>query len=671
MRRIFILFTSMVLVVTSCVRYQEPQTDKDKPSEDLVLDFAFETRTERTITVTAIIELGKGAAGVLFIVFVENPYGEEGERNSEILPIYQGYTEASGKLTIPINIPNSTERIYVLPEYAGFGPMLDFSTKDFGESLSLDFKGTQLPEGTKTKAATKASVAPRDAIKKGVNYNFYTYYTESEYNAADGVLDSGCELVSYEALSTEFKSMVNDWFPESGFNYSSELTTDSDLYIASDDTEVWLTYIGDGGYSNNNPNIWNSLYFYTYTDATKPNATYFEPGLIAKTNAIQLTAAFINTYPDKTASGTKVQLLYWNGTKYVSSFPVGTYIGFALVNFGYKKSNGTVGFNIERGKEKFTTHTLNTDGQIHGIFQWSDLYQCFVLGMENYNVKDADFNDLLLKITTSKKADLAVERPTPNVSAPEYSYAGTVAYEDTWPDKGDYDMNDFVTDYQYDLIKVAGTNTISGIRVTFHPLAAGASQVNGFGVQIPILTTNIASVTGGTLEDGQTLATTIVYDDVKSAFGGVEGFVNTVHGKPVISASTAVIEYTFVTPLNEKNVYFSGINPFLYKAEDRGREIHLVNYAPTLKANMNTFGTLYDKSVPSSGVYYRMDNTFPWAVDIAKSHLTVWKYPREKINIKDTYTHFGGWVDNPQIVWYDATVADNIVPENIFVNVEE
>lgn len=666
-RNFIILLALAIMFVTSCVPYQ-PIDNPEEPDPTLDLNFKFETRSDRTINITAFNETGTKAGGVLFSIFTENPYISDGSRDLTTKPIYQGYTEADGTLTITFDMPNSSDRVYIVPEFAGFGPMLDFSTKDFEESLSLVFKGIQQP-GTKA-PITKAAVAPRESIKKGNNFSFYTYYRDSEYNPADGVLSPG-ELVSYEEISTDFKSMVHDWYPEEGLNYEA-FSEDSDLYITEDNTEVWVTYLGDGGFSNANRNSWSSLYFYTYTSATKPTRTFLYPGYIAKTDELHMTAALINTCPEKTVVGTKVQLMYWDGTQFVSSFPAGTYIGFTMVKDGYKKSNGTIGFNIQDGMDRSSTAALNRDGLIHGVFHWSDLYRCFVLGMEYNNSKDADFNDVVVKITTSKVAKLDKEYPLPSVPVPEYSYMGTIAFEDTWPDKGDYDMNDFVADYQYDLIKVPGTNNISGMRVSIHPLAAGASQINGFGVQIPILVTNISNVSGGSLEDGQTLATTIVYDDVKSAFVGAgEGFVNTVNGQPILPSSTSVIEYTFVSPINERNVSFNGINPFLFKAEDRSREIHLVNYAPTLKANMNSFGTLYDKSVPTSGIYYRMDNTFPWAIDISKSKEPLWIYPIEKVGINKTYLKFGDWVTNPTSVWYDATIETNVDANYLFRRISE
>ncbi|MDD4669670.1 MAG: LruC domain-containing protein [Bacteroidales bacterium] len=654
----------LIMAVTSCVTYQPNKEDQKENPEDLDLNFAFETRTTKTISITAINEVGKAVEGALFSVFTDNPYDDAGNRLKNPAPIYQGYTEAGGKLSIPMEVPNSTEEIYIVPELAGYGSMLSFPSDKIDDVLSLEFKGLQ---ATQTKGmSAKSTIAPRESIKKGNNYNFFTYYKDSEYSPSDGTLQSS-ELVSFEELSTPFKTMVNDWFPEGGANYATD-SGDSDLHIVEDGTQVWVTYIGDGGFSNGigNANVWNSLYFYTYTDATKPAGTFFAPDNLAKTDAIHLTNVFPNLHPNKTVTGTKVQLLYWNGSQYVSEFPAGTYVGFMFVNFGFKKKTGEIGFTMQPGYDRSSTAALNSDKVSHGIFHWSEQFMCFVLGMENNNTKDADFNDALVRISTSKYAKLDREYPTPDAVAPKSSYSGTLAFEDTWPDKGDYDMNDFVTDYTYTFIKNTGTNNIAAVELAFQPKAVGASRNNGFGVQIPILVTNVASVTGSSLEGGQTLATVIIFDDVRIPFGGRQGFINTVKGEPRVPAAIATITITFNTPLDERDLSFKGVNPFLFTTDNRSNEIHLVDYPPTLKANMKAFGTQYDKSVPSNGVYYRMDNTFPWAVDLASSQSSLWRYPIEKISINNTYTKFGEWINNPRSVWYNAKILENIVKDNIY-----
>ena len=50
-------------------------------------------------------------------------------------------------------------------------------------------------------------------------------------------------------------------------------------------------------------------------------------------------------------------------------------------------------------------------------------------------------------------------------------------------------------------------------------------------------------------------------------------------------------------------------NPFIFveSDKDRGREVHLVKYPPTDKADFGLFGTGSDASRPDEGLYYVMN----------------------------------------------------------------
>ncbi|MDZ7777488.1 MAG: LruC domain-containing protein [Bacteroidales bacterium] len=59
-------------------------------------------------------------------------------------------------------------------------------------------------------------------------------------------------------------------------------------------------------------------------------------------------------------------------------------------------------------------------------------------------------------------------------------FQGTLAYEDLWPGKGDYDFNDLVIDYEFEITK-NNQEIVQDITATFTIKAFGASQHNGFG----------------------------------------------------------------------------------------------------------------------------------------------------------------------------------------------
>jgi hypothetical protein len=109
---------------------------------------------------------------------------------------------------------------------------------------------------------------------------------------------------------------------------------------------------------------------------------------------------------------------------------------------------------------------------------------------------------------------------------PSENQTGTLAFEDLWPGQGDYDFNDMVVDYRMKTVTNAANDVVE-LFGQFTLRAAGASFHNGFGFQLDgIQPDKIQSVSGNFLSDasiysiapnglenGQTYATCIVFDD--------------------------------------------------------------------------------------------------------------------------------------------------------------
>ncbi|MDZ7777449.1 MAG: LruC domain-containing protein [Bacteroidales bacterium] len=92
------------------------------------------------------------------------------------------------------------------------------------------------------------------------------------------------------------------------------------------------------------------------------------------------------------------------------------------------------------------------------------------------------------------------DRAFNNYTPSENSYA-TLAYEDLWPSKGDYDFNDLVIDYRFNQITNAD-NLVVDLEASFVVQAIGAGFQNGFAFQLPVTPSMIQSVQGQVLESG-------------------------------------------------------------------------------------------------------------------------------------------------------------------------
>lgn len=246
--------------------------------------------------------------------------------------------------------------------------------------------------------------------------------------------------------------------------------------------------------------------------------------------------------------------------------------------------------------------------------------------------------------------------------------AGTLAFEDLWPSKGDYDFNDLVVDYQCQIV-TDSKNEIVEIKASFTTRAIGAGFHNAFALQLDnipaasvIRVTNSLknAVSGSTfkimsngVEAGQKYATVVIFDNAYKVLphaGTVTG-VNTTIGAPYVTPTKVDVVITLKE--NGKSVGdaikflewpIRNINLFIVAKADQGRgiEIHLPDYQPTDLADRSLFGTGNDASIPESSVTYRSVDHLPWALDLPVS----FAYPIEKSDIVKAYLMFGPWAES-------------------------
>lgn len=678
----------------SCVDNERNLSEEKESGNDLDLTFDFHLKSKKSLTITAENLSGKLAAGVPFNVYVENPY-TDGDRLKDVKPVFTGITDASGSITADMLLPNEVKTIYVSTTYPGYGAM---QTCEAANSASLAFGGVNpfVIKETETRGGSEnnGEITRKSKIcYPGTDnpYQLYTYYAQGIHaTLASGLFKDGVsvdpELFSAEDI-TKISTVVNNMFPErvavSDEKYfSADYCTDLQITepVVNDGgvyqgTEIWVTFLGDGGFSDGNWNIFNALCYYTYDSAK---------GVTAQDAAgIRKTMLFPNTNVAKLSSvhapvvGAKIQLMYWDEARqlYTNIFPAGVSIGWVMVA-AQPGQNGAGDAMKNLGNYRFSTPVLNSNSAMpypgaytNGIARWSEDAGCNIVGLDYRLHKDPnefndmDYNDILIKVESNPMIKPKDEIPVPPVEDTAYKYSvfGTLAFEDNWPSKGDYDFNDFVTDYTYTIVKKTDaegqlTNEVSAIELTFTPRAQGAVYTSGFGIQLPIATSNVdvSAMSGGILESANTQATVIVYDDIRqSAFNSVSGgFVNTVVGGNTAPGVPVKVRIPLKQAIADTGNLFSEFNPFIY-VSNRGKEIHLTDMPPTDKVDMKWFGLNSDRSDPEHGVYYRMDNEFPWVLDIPRlrENTDAWIYPVENKEITLAYPKYESWLKDHSILW--------------------
>ncbi|OQX76512.1 MAG: hypothetical protein B6D64_09710 [Bacteroidetes bacterium 4484_276] len=244
----------------------------------------------------------------------------------------------------------------------------------------------------------------------------------------------------------------------------------------------------------------------------------------------------------------------------------------------------------------------------------------------------------------------------------------TWAFEDLWPDMGDYDMNDLVMGYQFQTVTNAENKVVESFG-DFSLMAVGAGKTNGFAFCLPeaqyskgevivsgyhVGGQGIVTIDADGFESGTDVFTVIVYDLIPY-------IDNTRPGNPY----NQPLETQIYFELDESvrgisyeidDMGFEGVNPFIYFDKDRTHEIHFANMPPTNKMNMSLFGTGDDASDPQNNIYYKTTGNLIWGFNVPAD----FEYPKENSHIWSAYLHFSSWANSSGYEypdWYSNSAA--------------
>jgi len=295
---------------------------------------------------------------------------------------------------------------------------------------------------------------------------------------------------------------------------------------------------------------------------------------------------------------------------------------------------------------------------------------------ENLDVQVRNMEDLKIPANFDWRIPMSSTNTLKDGSSYYPSTYATLAFEDLWPAKGDYDFNDLVVSYQFRTVTNA-SNFITDIVATFIFRATGAGTDNGFGFELTGLDTTGFVVTGNSLlagyttttdgwENGQTHPVVIVADNVSDVMPRWANNTQYGTGNSVYAPNDTLEIH--ITPrsgveINSANFLINGtnFNPFLIIDvinEGRGREVHKVNFPPTDLADLSLFMTADDYttnySTPPLSTYKTRKN-YPWVLEIPG----IFQHPRESIDINWAYLRFGAWAESGGILytttWYSNT----------------
>lgn len=613
-------------------------------------DFSFST-VAQNISLDVNYTNGGVPAVVYFELYGELPVREEGNRlvkREDVMPFYAAYTDAKGVLKDKIDLPAWIKKIYAYsPDF--HARTLIKTEVNGGQIVVTDEMNSRSMSRavTPTEEAYDSYMIMEDSPMEYQDSRWKTWLGEYDKKANGEVkyaYDANGPLAvdNYSELYSAHNQVIysKQKCPEEYRSYA-------DLYI-QEDAEMAVTFLGQNS-------CWNSsLGYYYYKEGEKP----------ASLNEANVIMLFPNTQDGQWENnvensrktkgidrGTTVQLMYYPNIALGSKegetaiFPAGYRIGFVLATNAWE--NRVSGFPANKKYRAATSEGLsvNNDGVSYNeprtaVYRYKDQ---IMISFEDHT-DDSNFSDVVITLKSNPVeaiTDVPVVNPD-NGRTTVSILKGIYAFEDLWPAKGDYDLNDVLVRYTYEK-EFDRNNKIYSESFTFKTFQNYAAKTSGLAVKIDPSGRNpeMEYAIKGAGEDSFT-GTAFTYertDKVHLLTDHINAGIGTEYRVRLVYAEN--------TPATKET---STVQPFIYRDTENGKcwEVHIPKEAPTSSVDPSFFRTADDASNPDQGIYYVRDGLYPFAFFLAganENDLNPLLDPaNERVEIGNLYPYYKDWV---------------------------
>jgi len=659
-----VLMSILSLILTSCM------DDKfnDINSKLNFANFDFKTTKQVKVNLSTLNMANQPIGGVFVELYSQNPLKTDGTliANSTDFLMYKGLTNSEGKLNCELSPATTVDSIHVLVSHIGLPSFQQF--KISSNDISITIGGNSVQSASKKVRSSVTGAILPDPIKNNGYYILGSWKNDGTPNYL---------WPTNDAIDNSLLTDINASLPERiklPVSHPEYLTTsDEGNIVLIEDAEVWLTFVHEGA------GFVNTLGYYTHPNDNAPSSK----SAITDATIVYPNISFVNL-GGGLVSGNKVQLLYLDPAtqKYTTRFPSGTTIAWFLTANGFGGSKIGAGYGTYYSDKRFNPEVA-LDKKKHNVILNDTKRKLLLIGFEDLQREqssDEDFNDAVFYSTVTPYTAVKTENYKPidtpkdadedgvtdsrdeypndknkafNNYYPSKNNVGTLAFEDLWPNKGDYDFNDLVIDYNYNQITNA-QNLIVEINAALTVKAIGASLRNPFAIAFNTTPDNIKSVTGQQLnknifelntngtEMNQAKAVIPVFDDPFNVLGYTGSIVNTVVGGAYTAPKTINLKIELNNPVSVSSFGTAPYNPFIIVGGERSKEVHLPGSAPTDLVDTSLFGTGDDNTDLKSQKYYMSDKFLPWAINLPVQ----FAYPAEKQDITKAYLMFNNWANS-------------------------
>ena len=627
------------LAFAGCGQYEYYEVAQ-KPTQETGTDRTYNTFSFSTESNGVNVNLSYNLdvkTNIYFELFDEEPgeWADNGKyyKKDGVTPFFTGFTDSEGKFSGAIDMPSYVTKLYAYSPAFIAAPLMVANTGEisFHEPSSTKAEiGTRAPmDGVTNKSFMVCPISELSASDAAV-YNdkrwkdwLVTYDNKGRVqNRFDG--EPNLPLIPQETLDEYTKTHVAVFPNTNRSAYPWNYIRQADLELTQD-AEVAVTFVGGN-------TCWNSSMGYYYYPVGQ------EPKSIDDVDVILLfpntqNGGKTNNYDGTATMGTHngdcVKLMYYpniasgsqEGATY--RFPAGYKVGLVLaVNAWSQKISDK--WKTPKRQRSATTPIMSRDknGNIPTAKYNNATVQIPMSAVYNINGQvlisfeddldwDKNYSDV---IVTFQSNPLEAIAPTPEpsyefIEATEYK--GFYAFEDQWPSKGDYDMNDILFNSTYHKKYSTANSCIyeeGYVIKTFTNAAKKENLKTGIAVKLEGITNNdvlefsikkpgASTFSPAEFEYDSSIKVVYVTDNVKGEIG-TEYKINVVHPE----------ESTVLQTGNKVKA-----KPFVYRDQDGKRiEIHISGEAPTIRADTLFFGTEDDCSDRNSKVYYVRKGSYPF-----------------------------------------------------------
>ena len=656
---VILMILASAMTFVSCADFTMPHYGA-APNDQSYNDFDFSTTSgEITLNVSY---AGCGVkTPVFFEIYDEEPltWNSEGggyTMKEDVKPLFSAYTDENCVYSGTLTLPASVEKVWIFSP-AFFAKTLMEANVVGNTITASDTEGITRSARTATRAAeedgysymTRTDVPKEYQLGKRWKEWLGTYDGNGKVN----YLYTGKDLVPDASIYTEHSQVIT-----SSKSCPTQLRNASDLEIKNP-AEVVITFLGGN-------TCWNSSLGYYYYKVGQ------EPKSLEDANIIML---FPNTQDgkwekttqnaDRQKAGvdrmTSVKLKYYPKIAQDSKegetdiFPAGYKVGFVLATnawskkLEYENNSKKAYLNESRYYRAATLNTLTVrqkggSTELPVVASYYTVDKKFVVAsfeddykFDDRNGHDQNFSDVVIAIGTNPVnaiADLSIFRKWMNADGEslvtlEETLKGTYLFEDLWPQKGDYDMNDACVEYIQGTYKDMYNDTY-GETFSFKPRQNFATKKNG--IAFRLIGGDRAEVNSNGGKTGKRISGYHLPAEVKLYLGSQDitdqleydeenqifYVIPDTKKNPGLTYTVEFLHIPDGSPkFYERNYkeYKSQIDVFLYRKEgDKNWEVHTKGMEPTPKMNFDYFGKGDDLSKPAEGIYYVRAGNYPYAL---------------------------------------------------------